>query len=308
MASSGELAVIASYFNPCGYQSRKKNLDIFLQHLKRDRIHLFLAELAFPSQEFVVSSCDPDVTTFRFRAESVLWHKERLLNLVVERLPARYTKVAWLDTDILFNTSTWFEQASERLDTYPLIQLFQSALQLDNDGNPIGNVSGRAWHVAQGKPTAFKFHRSHTWPGLAWAARRELLSRHGLFDRFVVGGGDTYMSLGAFGLNHDPWRWHARRLAPRLRRAWQQWALAFAADVRNRVGFVRTDIVQLGHGSLAGRQYVDRLRILTAHDYDPAGDLRCGSGGVWQWSSPKPAFHRAVENYFFSRSEDDSRP
>ncbi len=53
-----------------------------------------------------------------------IWQKERLLNILLDRLPKRITKVAWLDADLLFLNSDWARLASESLETWAAIQLF----------------------------------------------------------------------------------------------------------------------------------------------------------------------------------------
>jgi hypothetical protein len=234
-----------------------------------------------------------------------MWHKERLLNLAIHRLPPQYTKVAWIDADVIFPDHRWYGWASGLLDAFDLIQLFDRLEQQDNDGQPIRELFGLAAYVADGRPMPFKFDTSATWPGLAWAAKRELLVTHGLLDRFVLGGADTYMSLAAFNVS-DTWSgWHIELLTPKLRQAWTDWAHPFFNDIQGRVGYVPTTVIQLGHGSAANRRYVERMEILSRYDYDPAGDITAGPDGAWQWSSSKDEFHSAVSKYFDLRREDD---
>lgn len=233
-----------------------------------------------------------------------MWHKERLLNLAIRQLPAQYTKVAWIDADVLLPDQRWYRWASGLLDAFDLIQLFDRVDQRDNDGRPLRQLSGLAAYVAERREAPFKFDTSGTWPGLAWAAKRDLLAAHGLLDRFILGGADTYMSIAAF--NHaDTWTgWHVQILAPKLREHWSAWAHAFFDDVHGAVGFVPTTAVQLGHGRAVDRRYVERMRVLEKHDYDPLTDIAAGADGIWHWSSPKDALHAEVFNYFDSRRED----
>jgi hypothetical protein len=262
-----------------------------------------MAELAFEDQPFTLPNSQE---CLRLRGRDVLWHKERLLNLAIRRLPPQFTKVAWIDADVLFPDERWYAWASGLLDAFDLIQLFDRLEQRDNDGTLIRQLNGLAAFVADGRPMPFKFDTSETWPGLAWAAKRELLASHGLLDRFVLGGADTYMSVAAFNFA-DAWSgWHIQVLAPKLRDAWQDWATPYFHDVRGRVGYVPTTVVQLGHGTAANRQYVDRMEILSRYDYDPAVDIGLGPQGIWQWASDKAEFHSAVSRYFIQRQEDDN--
>lgn len=233
-----------------------------------------------------------------------MWHKERLLNIAINRLPSHFTKVAWIDADVIFPDDRWYSWASQLLDVFDLIQLFDRLDQRDNDGRLVRQLNGLAGYVAAGRPSPLKFDTSATWPGLAWAAKRELVAAHGLLDRFVLGGADTYMSLAAFNVA-DSWTgWHVQQLAPKLRQFWRDWATPFYADVQGRVGYLPTTVVQLGHGTTANRRYVERMEILSTFDYDPLLDIGPDDHGVWQWSTPKVELHSAVSQYFDQRQED----
>lgn len=70
------LAVISSYFNPCGYTSLTDNYHRFAHEMHENGVPLYTAELAFGDQPFALDG-QPNVT--RFRARDVMWHKERLL-------------------------------------------------------------------------------------------------------------------------------------------------------------------------------------------------------------------------------------
>jgi hypothetical protein len=264
-------------------------------------IPLFVAELSFANQSFTLPSGEQHL---RLTGRDVLWHKERLLNLLIKQLPPQYTKVAWIDADVIFPDERWYRWASGLLDAFDLIQLFDRLQQQDNDGLPVRELQGLAAAVADGTPAPFKFDTSGTWPGVAWAGKRELIAAHGLLDRFVLGGADTYMSVAAFNLA-DSWSgWHIQILTPRLRHYWTEWATPFFGDVQGRVGFVPTTVIQLGHGTSANRHYVDRMEILGKYDYDPCRDITPGEDGVWRWSSDKEEFHGAVARYFERRQED----
>ena len=67
---------------------------------------------------------------FQFRCRDVMWQKERLLNLTIDRVPDRYTKIVWVDADVLFTNPRWIVEASERLDDFPVIQPFSHAVRL----------------------------------------------------------------------------------------------------------------------------------------------------------------------------------
>ena len=142
--------------------------------------------------------------------------------------------------------------------------------------------------------------------GFAWAARRDLLERHGFFDECIVGGGDSAIVAAAYGcLDYVVQRQHlSRQRAAR----YLAWAGPFAADAAGRVGVVDGDIVHLWHGSKEGRQTADRYRGLSRVDFDPARDIAVSEGGVWTWTSDNTALHDYVRAYFDARDEDGAGP
>jgi hypothetical protein len=276
---------------------------MFLEEMRAHDLPVFVAELVFPGQHHILRSAG-NIQAVRFHASDIMWHKERLINLTAEQLPPHYTKVAWIDADVLFPDKRWYEQASVLLDSYHLVQLFDRVTQQDNAGNEIQQLHGLAAHIALRRPAPFRFHTSRTWPGLAWAAKRDLLRTHGLLDVFILGSADTYMSLAAYGPLDEWWEWHVQRLAPRIRETWRKWAKSFFDDVRGNVGFVATPVIQLGHGRKEDRKYVERLEILARHNFDPTKDIAPGPQGEWQWSSRKPHLQAEVRAYFEGRRED----
>jgi hypothetical protein len=80
-------------------------------------------ELAFDG---VFELCHEDAEILvQIHGRDVMWQKERLLNLAIERVPKSCDKIAWLDCDVVFGNEDWAEQASRSLDTSALIHLFQ---------------------------------------------------------------------------------------------------------------------------------------------------------------------------------------
>jgi len=301
-----DLAIVSCHFNPCNYRSREQNLFKFLGGMRSLNLPVFVAELVFPGQSYLLPEFDKHMRTYRFIARDVMWHKEKLINLAVAMLPPQYTKIAWIDADVLFPDNRWYEKTSALLDTYHLVQLFDQVSQQTREGIEIKRRYSVVGHIERGKPKPFEFGASgsKTRPGLAWAATRALLVAHGLLDVMIVGGADTFMSLAAFG-KLDQWHdWRLKGLTPQLHSAFERWAKPFFEDVRGNVSFLPTTVIQLSHGQVERRKYDERKNILARHNFDPARDIEPDSRGIWQWSSAKTALHAEVAAYFEQREED----
>ena len=186
---------ITCYFNPVGYRRRLENYRLFRRRLK---VPLVAVELSF-DKKFQLASGDADILV-QLHSPSVLWQKERLLNVALKSLPAVCDKVAWLDCDIIFESDDWVERASRALDEFALVHLFQERNELPRDFTlrfgrvlqeqseipvrclPLGN---RRNHCQEASTPGGLLRGSTS--GLAWASTRNILAQHGLYDAFIVG-------------------------------------------------------------------------------------------------------------------------
>ena len=111
---NSDLWAITSYFNPCGYRRRLKNYHLFRSRLG---VPLVAVELAY-GESFELSPDDADIV-IQVRAGDVMWQKERLLNLAIQRVPDSAESIAWLDADIVFVENDWAARAVELLKNSP---------------------------------------------------------------------------------------------------------------------------------------------------------------------------------------------
>src|SRR5258708_13711465 len=110
----GELWGITTYFNPAAFSLKLDNLRVFSTNVRRQGLKLVLVELAFGENPHAVPGDWAD-RIIRVRSDSILWQKERLLNIALEQLPETCDKVAWLDADILFGNDQWVDETTRLL-------------------------------------------------------------------------------------------------------------------------------------------------------------------------------------------------
>jgi hypothetical protein len=246
----------------------------------------------------------------------VLWHKERLLNLALEELPDHCEYVAWLDADVLFEDDDWVERSISQLRKHSVIQPFENAIRLPRGKGPERYPGRRiGWRIRKGSQSgtytpSFCSRYSGAKPrfggatGYAWCARRELLDRHGFYDRCILGGADREL---AFAFSVEPGRVPDQELrirAAKLRRHFARWRDAVYADVRGDISFIDGTIHHLWHGETTHRRYEQRHRIIEQHGFDPAEDLELDDNGCWRFAPGAQALARDVEGYLSSRRED----
>ncbi|MFM7846584.1 MAG: hypothetical protein ACKPEY_20450 [Planctomycetota bacterium] len=304
---------ITAYFNPANYQRRLSNYHVFRQHLN---VPLLTVELGF-NGNFQLGTEDADVL-IQLPKGDILWQKERLLNVAIEKLPTHVDKVVWLDCDILFERSDWSQQAIAQLDECSLVQAYSEVVRLPEHQTSIApgdvaGLTGRASICSQLGPTQdlqSLCRTASTLPGrlfpgpigFGWAFRRALFQNRGFYDVDILGGGDVSFVAALSGCYDIAIQSHG--LTAKSKSHYLNWATSLHAEVNQNVRCLDTRIFHLWHGDLTNRKYDSRYRGFDRFQFDPDSDLALNECSTWSWSSPKPDLHRYTAEYFSSRRED----
>ncbi len=268
---------------------------------------LFIGECAFGEERFELA---PSSSVFQFRGRDVMWQKERLLNLTIDRVPDRYTKIAWLDADILFTNPRWVLEAAERLDDFLVIQPFSHAFRLRPKETSYfaGGERSRGFCYTRSALPALSRLRYHVHghTGFAWAADRQLLSDIGLYDAAVLGTADHLMAHAFSGDFATPCLHVVFNRSSGFLDHFRRWAQEAFDRVRGRLGYVDGAVLHLWHGETPNRGYVRRYRQLTSIGYDPAEHLRVEPDGLWRWSAEAETLSEWAVGYFRDRQEDSA--
>lgn len=316
---------ITSYFNPKRFASRYRNFSAF-----RARLGLPLLTVEWATAgDFELRAGDSDLL-LQVSGGSLMWQKERLLNLALAALPPSCEIVTWLDCDILFEDEDWADEVREVLVEAPIAQLFSEVIHTSR-GAPEETLVRSSlvadWRASEPAGLAARirsgaFQRGAAAPGEpidefqerlrlasrpssghAWAARRALLDRHGLYDACICGAGDMAIALAALGrprLFGDSFP-----LNPRQRAHYDAWATGFATATGGKVGVLGGRIQHLFHGALSNRQYRSRLQWAADSGFDPAIDLVIDRHGPWRWAVEGAAREAWMSRYFERRAEDE---
>lgn len=295
--TEGSVAVIACYFNPAGWVSLRNNYERFIAHMQEQKVNLFCAEVAFPGQSFPSKSAFIQIVA---TDENVLWQKERLFNLIVEKLPPQFDKIAFVDADLLFFDPTWIKRSCEMLSEKMGVQLFNRVYRLDHQGR----VAAAFKSVGPGgKDYVLEEHRpGRLWsaPGGAWLVHRAIFP---LYDRAVDGAGDSLM-LHAWTGQKTSNVYAGRTFHERA--FFDVWADVAYKKVRGRIGDIPGECFHLYHGKASNRAYDERSGILRSEQYDPARHVYEDCNGLLAWTAEAPLqLKRGFANYFRSRHEDD---
>jgi hypothetical protein len=311
------LYVITAVFNPWRYKSRIKLYNDFAAYIALSpNVKLVTVELAFGDRPYEVTEPNNPLHV-QLRTNEEIWHKERMVNLAINRLPHDWKYVAWIDADITFAKLDWALETVHLLQHYQVLQMFSHAVDVGpnhehlrtHTGFMFANAEGLVpedrpgmiWnydHVTmQGTPRMEALH-----PGFAWAARREAVHNlGGLIDYAALGSADRHM---AYAFVEKVELSYPKGISMGYYEALQIWQKRCKEHIRKNIGYMPGMITHYWHGKKVDRRYQDRWQILIEHQYDPEFDIKPDTYGLYQHSGNKPQLEYDIRNYFKARNED----
>lgn len=178
-----------------------RNFHRFVRYLESKDIPYYGVEISL--DDLYESVGMPTFIKIKASISNVLFQKECAINLAEKQIPEKYTKIAWIDHDVFFHNDNWYDEASEMLNRYKIVQLFSRCIDTDEYGrNETINVS----FMKNAVNSSFRFDKSNYNFGLfgmAWAAQRDLWSYGGLYPYCFLGGGDGLFDMAIFDLDGE---------------------------------------------------------------------------------------------------------
>jgi len=304
------LWVITVYYNPCGYKSRRNTYNVFIETLRSSGINVLTVECAFGDDPFELPYSSDVI---KIRSRSLLWQKERLINIGASYLPKSCKYVAWVDCDVVFKNPDWARETGELLsESCTVVQLWETCLRLEK-GNCIPNIPDRTISFSAVTTKDLSTldcgrYDKHGHTGYAWAMRREIFDSVGLYELAVSGSADHFMAhalYGQYGFCVENALKHDQRQISHLKR----WGDKFFSLAQGKLGTVSGEIMHLWHGSHDRRDYFRRMWLITEYGYNPDIDLTVMPGRPLEWRphviEEKQKLVAYFAEYFASRQEDD---
>jgi hypothetical protein len=298
-----DTAVLLAFYNPVPFKRILKNIRYIMKCLHDAGIPYFVAECLFEGRRPQLPDADLHV-----RSSSFMFYKEQLLNLLEKKVPEQYTKLVFLDADILFDAPDWINQISVKLNVVDVLQPFQEACWLTPDNTRIRNKKYSYGYAIvnklAGRPG--ELHAYH--PGFAWAMRRSVFrSLGGFYPRSIVGNGDMMFTLNFFadavpeGFRKD------FNIADCLIEGWTAYHENFKR-VAPSIGFLALKALHLFHGLTEQRQYKTRYKDVGDYlkgEWDEIVVVNADGLTEFRGEGGKAAeASAAVHDYFKRRNED----
>ncbi len=290
---------ITTFFNPAKYKNKIENYQKFRESSKKQGLNLLCVELAFNNEPFELTKGDAEIL-IQVRSNSVMWQKERLLNIGLKKLPEDCDKVAWIDCDLIFKNDNWIEETCKLLEKYKVVQLFSYIAYLDKDYsedryNRI-RFSG-AYIIANLQNPDFFFGV----PCGALAARKEIFDKYSFFDKSILGSNDSVMFQSFYGKN----LYLKDKFTRQLRKELNGYVKDIFSIINGSFFYLNNIVLHLWHGDYLNRKYETREEIYHKYNFDPEKDLNINKDGCFEWASDKKELHKEVENYFLERKEEN---
>ena len=137
--NNDKLNVVMVHSNPLNYAIRDKlALEFKERMLLYPNVNLIIAEFVHGNKHFKITDKNNiNHVQLRTSNDNVLWIKENLLNIGVNRLSSNepnYINVCFIDCDIHFDNIHWVDDTLKLLSSYDIIQMFNICLDLDSNG------------------------------------------------------------------------------------------------------------------------------------------------------------------------------
>jgi hypothetical protein len=300
------LYVVTCISNPVRYRIRYHLYRQFEKYIRDSGAILYTIEQNFNKRAFEVTD-ENDPNHIRVTTTSELWHKENLLNLVMQRLPPDWQYVAWIDADVAFARPDWVHETLHLLQHYDIIQMFSQASDLDPHNRLLNQRDGviYGWRNDHCGPLKRRYGGNNH-PGYAWAARRETINHlGGLIDWAIVGSADWHMACALVGQVEKSLYPELYTNCPVYVQWCEDWAARARQYVRFNVGYMDGLILHFWHGKKAKRGYFNRWSVLTDNYFNPLVDLKRDWQGVWQLTDHNHRLRDDLRAYFRSRDEDE---
>lgn len=281
--TKSDICVVFCYFNAAGYVRSLQNLLFFENKLKQANIPYFSIEMVIGDQEPILAN-----PTLCVRSKSSLFYKEALWNRVEKEIPEQYTKICFLDSDIIFDDPKWVDNLSELLDSYDLVHPFKTINWLDLSFNIL--LSG----VSKFYNSILDIKQACSTPGIGWGISRKFFSEiGGFFDKCILGSGDS-MFYSAILTS-------TMQIPPILKIEYNTYKTNII-KYKPSVTYLDCSIYHLYHGSEKNRKYTSRYSIFNSIKSSFDELVSINSDGFLELNDSK--INTKFHQYFLERAED----
>lgn len=274
-----DVVIIACYYNPSKNQLRTSAFKEWYESIKHLEHRIIECSINGSDWEIPLNDNIIRVNTF-----SNLWHKETLLNKVINTLDEnKYKYVFWMDCDVILENKNWLVDSVKEFEKgCTVIQPFSQCkhltpndedryieyyknLFLSNDCIKDNARNKRIWDsfASVYNNNSNRFYSNdydlHGHVGFIWGARLDNLKKCPLFEKGLIGGSDHIMAHATTGQFYerdilDVYKDNIDEVKSFMR----LWNL-----YHNKLSYVEGNLYHIYHGELEKRDYYKRIKNFT---------------------------------------------
>jgi len=214
-----DAVIIACYYNPLKNELRTSAFKEWYESIKHLEHRIIECSINGSDWEIPLNKNIIRVNTF-----SNLWHKETLLNKVIDTLSKNeYKYVFWMDADVILENKNWLVESVKKFEEgYNVIQPFSQCKHLtpkddyrfiedysnsfrNNGSIKINAKENKIWDsfASVYKNNTSRFYSNdydlHGHVGFIWGARLDNLKKCPLFEKGLIGGSDHIIAHATTG-------------------------------------------------------------------------------------------------------------
>ena len=284
--SSKDTAVCLCYFSAVGYRRPRENFMKVKSMLDAAKIPTFTAECIIGNTPQLIPN-----PTVLVRANSALFYKEQLFNMLEPQIPKQYRNLIFMDSDIIFSAPDWVDRISLELKKNSVVQPFSKVTFMNADLEPMEPRLTSSIKRFKEKGLI----NGH--PGFCWGILRSHFKAMGrFFDKGIIGSGDSFFANYLMKTN-------VAFTYGFIYRDYVRWRFS-VSGVPVSVSYLDMNIYHLYHGNLKARQYTNRHKIpelQAIKSWEEA--VYKNNDGMYELKNR--AVNSIFYNYFLSRKEDD---
>ena len=288
---ASDLAVLLNFFNPCNSKRILMNFLYIFNALQAKGVPVFAIECLFPKQTPSISF----ENVKHVRTTAYMFHKERLYRILEKSVPKKFTKLMFLDADLFYDESNWYDVVSDSLNVHECVQPFKLVNYLDL-------TYTKKYQSA--KPVVLNEHTEHDpnyQVGMAWAMTRDYYNRCGFYDYCIIGNGDLLSAMHITGKSFDSSKGVIIRLHA------ESYSEYTKKPKPKSVGHCDLTLNHLYHGSLKKRKYWDRNFLFKDIEGDISKWITTNADGVFEWKTATDTekWNEVILEHFSERKDDD---
>jgi glycosyltransferase involved in cell wall biosynthesis len=246
--------ICSFYFNYNNDWRQKRNFIKFLEQWKDYYDNLIVGIVDYGDIDFEIP-CEKVIIEGDINKK--IWSKEILINKIVEKIDTDY--ILWIDGDIIYEDLSWLNNLDDVIGDNDFVQLFETINYLGENDEVLEShrsiASDKSNNVDHLLSKGYK-------PGGSWMTRTRLLKTKPLFEKMLVGGGDTILAYALFGVEEG---WTLRKVKEGSNEVYEgakKWIADFG---KKKIGYLPVMINHLYHGDLKDRNYNDRYVKLSGY-------------------------------------------